>query len=125
MGIGFHNITTFLAGSSASERIKGFIMVVSASLQQVQRRISLGHRVAQELRTASYQRFQRITVRGLLCGFVELDGVVTSYFVKSLALQIARQVPGVTDVVDRIRVGPVSDGSSTRILYRIELKEPN
>ncbi|MEI8380646.1 MAG: BON domain-containing protein [Planctomycetota bacterium] len=100
-------------------------MVASAGLQQTQRHIHLGQRVAQELRAASFQRFQRITVRGLLCGFVELDGVVSSYFAKSLALQIARQVSGVTDVIDRIRVGPVSAGSPTRILYRIELKEPN
>lgn len=99
-------------------------MVASAGLQQTQRHIYLGQRVAQELRTASFQRFQRITVRGLLCGFVELDGVVSSYFAKSLALQLARQVPGVTDVIDRIRVGPVSAGTATRILDRIELKDP-
>jgi hypothetical protein len=82
-------------------------MVMFAHPQQRQVRYSeLGRRVSQELQAADRQRFGRISVRGLFCGFVELDGVVCSYYAKSLALQVARQIPEVSGVVDLIRVVP-------------------
>ena len=68
--------------------------------------------VAGELHEADARRFGRISVRGLFCGFVELDGVVTSYYAKALALQIARRVPEVNDVVDLIRIVPDSPDRS-------------
>ena len=93
-------------------------MVTFADPQQFQRHNTLGIRVAQELSEADRQRFGRIAVRGLLCGFVELDGVVTSYYAKALALQIARRVPEVNDVVDLIRVAP---GLPNRNFSRISI----
>ena len=79
-------------------------MVSSAYSLHEPRNQSLAARVAAELNSADPQRFNRITARGLYCGFVELDGVVSSYYAKALALQIARRVPEVADVVDLIRV---------------------
>jgi osmotically-inducible protein OsmY len=72
----------------------------------VYRHQELGILVGQELRSADPLRFRRISVRGLFCGFVELDGVVSSYYLKSLALELARSVSGVTEVIDMIRVTP-------------------
>jgi hypothetical protein len=86
--------------------LKDSIVVAFAHSQQIPQHLTLGPRVSEELRTADPQRFRRIAARGLLCGFVELDGVVSSYYAKALALQIARRIPEVTDVVDRIRVSP-------------------
>lgn len=92
-------------------------MVASAHPQQLFKNNKLGVRVAHELYAADRQRFRHIAARGLFCGFVELDGVVWSYYAKSLALQIARRIPEVTDVVDLIRVAP-SEGS--RVFSRID-----
>jgi len=82
-------------------------MVTQAYSQDAyHQRNKLGMLVAHELHTADRARFGRISARSLYCGFVELDGVVSSYYAKSLALQIARRIPEVADVVDLIRVDP-------------------
>lgn len=81
-------------------------MVTSAHPRQRNKHNDLGILVTQALHAADRRRFGRISVRGLFCGFVELDGVVGSFHAKSLALQIARRVPGVANVVDLIRVVP-------------------
>lgn len=81
-------------------------MVAAAHPQQLYKQNELAISVAHELATTDHRRLGRISVRGLYCGFVELDGVVSSYYAKSLALQIARSVREVTDVVDLIRVAP-------------------
>jgi hypothetical protein len=95
--------------SGASFRQKGYPMVALVSSPPQQRRQQeLGRQVAAELHTVDARRFSRISVRGLLCGFVELDGVVSSFYAKSLALQIARNLPEVSGVVDLIRVVPTS-----------------
>jgi hypothetical protein len=73
---------------------------------QVPQHQALGPRVSERLNTVDPQRFHRISAKGLFCGFVELDGVVSSYYAKALALQTVRLIPEVTDVVDRIRVLP-------------------
>jgi hypothetical protein len=52
-------------------RFNDKVMVTSADPQQFQHHNILGIRVAQELSEADRQRFRRISVRGLLCGFVE------------------------------------------------------
>jgi osmotically-inducible protein OsmY len=83
------------------------VALVSSPPQQ-RRQQELGRQVAAELHTVDARRFSRISVRGLLCGFVELDGVVSSFYAKSLALQIARNLPEVSGVVDLIRVVPTS-----------------
>lgn len=88
------------------QQIKDSIVVAFAHSQQVPQHQTLGPRVSEQLNTADPQRFRRIAARGLLCGFVELDGVVSSYYAKALALQIVRRIPEVTDIVDRIRVSP-------------------
>jgi hypothetical protein len=96
---------------------KDSIVVAFAHSQQVPQHQSLGPRVSEELNTVDSQRFHRIAARGLLCGFVELDGVVSSYYAKALALQIVRRIPEVTDVVDRIRVS-----TRTSILSRFAVR---
>ena len=83
--------------------------MVSFAYQLEPQTSRLGNLVAIELNSADPQRFSRISVRGRYCGFVELDGVVSSYYTKALALQIARRVPDVADVVDLIRVVPVNE----------------
>jgi hypothetical protein len=82
-------------------------MVMLADDNQLQLGTGLGIRVSEKLAATDPQRFRRITARGLFCGFVELDGVVSSYHVKALALQVARQIPEVQDIVDMIRVVPI------------------
>ena len=89
-------------------------MVTSAHPQQQLQHNRLGIQVAHELHAADRQRFGRLSARGLLCGFVELDGVVSTYYAKSLALQIARRVPEVADIVDLIRVTPGVDRLPSR-----------
>ena len=71
--------------------------------------LQLGRRVSTELKSADPQRFGRISVRGLYCGFVELGGVVASNYEKSLALDLVRRLAGVAEVIDTIRVAPVRD----------------
>ena len=61
-------------------------MVMLTEPQPAPQTQQLARLVAQELYAADPKRFGRITVRGLYCGFIELDGVVASYYVKSLAL---------------------------------------
>lgn len=81
-------------------------MVTQAYSQDTHQHNKLGILVAHELHTTDRSRFGRISARSLYCGFVELDGVVSSYYAKSLALQIVRRIPEVADVVDLIRVDP-------------------
>ena len=95
-------------------------MVMSANPNQMNRNHQLAILVGQELHAADAQRFRRISARGLLCGFVELDGVVSSYYLKSLALQLARRVSGVTDVVDMIRVAPLAVDRTVSALMRYQ-----
>lgn len=93
-------------------------MVIATHQLNTGKQQELGALVAHELFERDRRRFGRIAVRGLYCGFVELDGIVGSYYSKALALQIARSLPEVTDVVDLIRVAPpVSSGHST--LFRL------
>lgn len=87
-------------------------MVSSAYSHDEPRANRLGVLVAHELLSVDPGRFSRLSARGLYCGFVELDGVVTSYYAKALALQIARRVPQVADIVDLIRVIPAKDQRS-------------
>ena len=84
-------------------------MVMLAKPQPSHWNTNLGTRVTDELNAVDTRRFSHITARGLLCGFVELDGVVPSYYAKALALQTVRNIPGVHDVVDLIRVAPVRE----------------
>lgn len=80
--------------------------MVAFAQSQVPQHQALESRVSERLNTVDPQRFHRISAKGLYCGFVELDGVVSSYYAKALALMTVRLIPEVTDVVDRIRVLP-------------------
>ncbi|MBC8113994.1 MAG: BON domain-containing protein [Candidatus Saccharimonas sp.] len=84
-------------------------MILSASPKHLHRNQELGSLVERELKAVDSQRFRRVTVQVLFCGIVELDGVVTTYYAKSLALQTIRRLPGVSDVVDLLRVDPRSE----------------
>lgn len=54
-------------------------------------------------------RYLRVTARG---GSVSLQGVVTTYYERQLALQCSRRVAGVRELIDEIQVvdAPLSHG---------------
>ena len=84
-------------------------MILSASPKHLHRNQELGSLVERELKAIDSQRFRRVTAQVLFCGIVELDGVVSTYYAKSLVLQAVRRLPGVSDIVDMLRVDPRSE----------------
>lgn len=66
---------------------------------------------------AGYQQFNRISIHAFY-GIVELSGVALSYRDKKLAIQIARHVPGVTTVLESIRIEERSANFHRRTRHR-------
>ena len=78
-------------------------MVKSNDLYQSDHNFETGVRVEEALMSFDPTRFDLISVVAF-CGIIELTGTVSNYFDKALAMQLARQVAGVSTVVESIQV---------------------
>jgi hypothetical protein len=78
-------------------------MVASNGLFQSVHNYEVGVRVEQALLSAARLRSERVSAVAF-CGIVELSGTVSSQLNKVLAIRIARQISGVTTVVESLRI---------------------
>ena len=78
-------------------------MVAVNGLYQSVRNFETGARVKSALLQFDQTRFGHVSVNAF-CGIVELSGVVSSYYDKSLAIGISERVTGVSTVVESIAI---------------------
>lgn len=95
-------------------------MVMFASPKRGLPRVDLAHQVQKSLSQSDPLRYSKVLVRGLYCSIVELDGVVPSNDARLRAVNIARRVPGVMDVIDLIRVVPPGNRCVSSDLHKTD-----
>jgi acyl-CoA synthetase (AMP-forming)/AMP-acid ligase II len=78
-------------------------MIANSPRYQSKHNYEIGLRVENALIRAFPERFRRISVVAFY-GIVELSGTVGSPSDKSLAVQIAERIPGVTTVVESVLI---------------------
>jgi osmotically-inducible protein OsmY len=78
-------------------------MVAKSSLYRSVENFEAENRVRGALLDVDRSRFERVSVNAF-CGIIELCGTVRSFYDKSLAIQVAEQVPGISTVVESIAV---------------------